>query len=72
MKIKQRILIVDDEPKVLKGLERALRDKTSVWEMSYTSTAAQAFELLTQEPYDAVVLDIKMPEKSGLDLLGEI
>ena len=72
MKIKQRILFVDDEPKVLKGLERALRDKTSVWEMSYTSTAAQAFELLTQEPYDAVVLDIKMPEKSGLDLLGEI
>ena len=27
MKTKQSILFVDDEPKVLKGLERALRDK---------------------------------------------
>jgi DNA-binding NarL/FixJ family response regulator len=72
MNTKQRILFVDDEPKVLRGLERALRDKTGVWEMSYTSSATHAFELLIQEPYDAVVLDIKMPEKSGLDLLGEI
>lgn len=70
--MKKRILFVDDEPTVLKVLRRTLHDRTGVWDMSFATSAAEATELLAQKRYDAIVLDIKMPEKDGLELLAEI
>lgn len=70
--MKKRILFVDDEPKVLQGLQRALRSQTDMWDMFYVSDGAKAIELLNQGDYDAVVLDVKMPGRSGLELLAEI
>ena len=59
--MKKRILFVDDEPRVLKGLQRMLHDQTDAWDMTFATGSAKATELLAQECYDAAVLDIKMP-----------
>ncbi|MCP4543843.1 MAG: response regulator [Chloroflexi bacterium] len=70
--MKKRILFIDDEPKVLQGLQRALRSQTDAWDMVYVADVAKAGELLNQDRYDAVVLDVKMPGKNGLEVLSEI
>jgi signal transduction histidine kinase len=70
--MKRRILFVDDEPKVLQGLQRTLRDQTDEWDMTFATSAAEATERLAQKRYDAALLDIKMPGKNGLELLAEI
>ncbi len=70
--MKKRILIVDDEPKMLKGLERLLHDQTDKWDMVFTSSPTQVTMLLAREPFDAALLDINMPKKNGFEILNEI
>ncbi len=70
--MKPRILFVDDEPRVLKGLQRLLYHRTKLWDMVFAKTAAEAANLLARETFDAVVLDINMPGRNGFELLVEI
>ena len=70
--MKKRILFVDDEPKVLQGLQRALRSQTDVWDMAYVVDVAKATELLNQDQYDAVVLDCYLPDCRGTELLSDV
>ena len=62
-----KILIVEDERKVAQFVERALV------EQSYTTrvagSCAEARNALAESPYDAVVLDIGLPDGDGLELL---
>jgi DNA-binding response OmpR family regulator len=65
-----RILIVDDEPEIVRGLEDNLR-----FEGSQTSTAADGREALTvaaREAPDLILLDIMMPGLSGWDVCREL
>lgn len=65
-----RILIVDDE----KGLRASLReflDKRFDCEISEAESGQRALELLKAGRYDLVLLDIKMPGISGMDVLKE-
>ncbi len=65
-----RILVVDDHPTDRLKLEVAVK------QLGYASGAAQngrdALELLCNEPYDLVLLDIIMPEMDGFELLMTI
>lgn len=65
-----RILIVDDEPLNLKLLERRLA------QMGYQAVCAasgqQALERLARTTFDAVLLDVQMPEMNGFELLAAI
>jgi signal transduction histidine kinase len=70
--MKKRILFVDDEPWVLNGLRRMLKEQAEAWDMNFTASAKQAAKLLAEADYDVLVLDIKMPDKNGLDLLSEL
>jgi CheY-like chemotaxis protein len=70
--MKRRILFVDDEPKVLRGLQRLLYHRTGLWDMAFAKSAAEATSRLTRETYDVVVLDINMPGRNGFELLVEI
>ncbi len=70
--MKKKILFVDDAPRVLESLQVALQDQADKWDMTYTTNTDYATELLAQKQYDAVVLDIKMPGKNGLEMLTEI
>ncbi len=61
-----RVLIVDDEPVVLRSLRRVLEsEKFAVIE---ASNGPQALELVASERPDLVVLDIVMPEMDGIDV----
>jgi len=65
------ILIVDDEPDMLHLLKRSLEpDLDCRIETALSGNAA--LEILSQEHFDLVLTDIKMPEMDGLELLEHI
>ncbi len=67
---RSKILIVDDEDL----LRWSLRTKLEQWgyETLEAETARQAFRLFTEEAPDLVLLDIKLPDGSGIDVLQRI
>lgn len=65
-----RILIVDDEAVVRRSFDRLLAGSHC-----YTRTAndgAQALEALQREPFDVVLLDLRMPGEDGISVLRKI
>jgi DNA-binding NarL/FixJ family response regulator len=66
------ILFVDDEPRVLAGLKRALRARREEWNMRFESDPETALAFARDVAPDVAVLDIRMPKISGLDLAREI
>jgi putative nucleotidyltransferase with HDIG domain len=69
---KKRILFVDDEPMVLKGLQRTLRKMRNEWDMAFTASGKEALDILGQQSIDVIVSDLKMPEMDGMQLLTEV
>ena len=65
-----RILLVDDNPSILRLLSEACRTDGCV--PATASTAAQALGLLADNQFDLIVSDIKMPGLSGFDLLDAV
>ncbi len=63
------ILIVDDDRTARYGMRRALEDRYKVLE---AGSAAAARQVLAAEPPDLLLLDIEMPEESGLSFLREL
>ena len=64
-----KILIVEDERRVGRFIERALQEQA--YTVRLVETCAQAREALAESPYDAVVLDLGLPDGDGLELLRE-
>lgn len=64
------LLIVDDEPNVLYSLEKAL--KSDILQVVTAARAKQAIELVSQIHPDAVLLDVRLPDMSGLDAFDQI
>jgi len=64
------LMVVDDDPFVRDVLVRWLRDEGYKCRMAACATSA--WEQLNQRPADALMLDIRMPGGSGLDLLDQI
>jgi len=67
-----RVLFVDDEPRVLEGLERMLFDVDTDWETSFVTSGQEALALLERERFDVVVSDMRMPRMDGATLLSEV
>ena len=65
-----RLLLVDDDPKILVVLTRALANPEL--EVVVAHTGAEALELLGRQSFDVVVSDIQMPGISGLKLLRAV
>lgn len=70
--MKSRILFVDDELAVLKGLERALRSQREVWDMAFADSGARALQMLRHGDFDAIVTDMCMPDMDGIGLLESV
>jgi two-component system nitrogen regulation response regulator NtrX len=64
------ILIVDDEAEIRGSLEEILREEG--YGVATAGTAAEAITLLQDAPYDVVLLDIWLPDRDGLDVLGDV
>jgi HD-like signal output (HDOD) protein/ActR/RegA family two-component response regulator len=65
----KRILFVDDEPLLLKGLERSLRGMRKEWEMEFVLGGPQALDAMGRRPFDVVISDMRMPGMDGAKLL---
>ena len=67
-----RILVVDDHEVVRKGLIKVLVETLQPVKVDEAKTGQDALGKVLKSEYDLVLLDIKMPRKSGLDVLKEI
>jgi two-component system invasion response regulator UvrY len=67
-----RILIVDDHPIVRQGLRQALADAADVGEVGEAAAGSEALALVRDREWDAVVLDISLPGRGGLEVLKDI
>ena len=67
-----KVLIVDDHPIVRAGLRDALAAVSDIVLGGEAATAHEALRLVRAHAWDVVVLDIGLPDKSGLEVLQEI
>jgi DNA-binding NarL/FixJ family response regulator len=65
-----RVLIVDDHPVVRAGLSTLLRKEAELKVTGSAHSAEEALEILKRSPVDVMLLDIRMPSISGIDLLN--
>jgi putative nucleotidyltransferase with HDIG domain len=68
----RRALFVDDEPRVLRGIENLLFAAWGRWEVVTAESGPRALELLAAEPFDIMVTDMRMPGMNGLQLLEHV
>jgi DNA-binding LytR/AlgR family response regulator len=67
-----RVLIVDDEPLARTALAQILRARADVESFDSANDAIEAQERLAKTNYDVMLLDVSMPELSGLELLARL
>jgi two-component system copper resistance phosphate regulon response regulator CusR len=65
-----RILVVEDERKVLRGLERGLQAEG--YEVVAAATGEEGLQQATGQPFDCVVLDLLLPWRDGLQVLADL
>ncbi len=65
-----KILIVDDEPKILKILSVML--KTNGYKVDTANNAIEALEKLKYKNFDLIISDIKMPEIDGIQFMKKV
>ena len=64
---KPRVLVVDDEPAILRFLKPAL--EANDYEVTSAGTLAEALKRIAKEPPDVVVLDLGLPDGDGKDVI---
>ncbi|AEA42249.1 response regulator transcription factor [Fluviicola taffensis] len=65
-----KILVVEDEPEMLESIERALKQENALVESATNLNDALDKALIYE--YDCILLDINLPDGSGLELLQEL
>lgn len=66
----RRVLVVEDDAQQAESVKALLASREV--ETVQAHSAAQTFELLGQETFDCMVLDLNLPDASGLDLLDRL
>jgi two-component system invasion response regulator UvrY len=67
-----RVLIADDHAVVRAGLRQFLEADRSIREIGEAATGREALEQLRLGTWDLLLLDINMPDRSGLDVLRQV
>jgi two-component system, OmpR family, KDP operon response regulator KdpE len=67
---KPRVLVVDDEPAILRFLKPAL--EANDYEVTSAATLADALKRIAKEPPDVVVLDLGLPDGDGKDVIRQV
>ena len=68
--MKKKILSVDDSPSVRKLVEFTLKSKG--FQVASAEDGVAALEIMANEQFDAIVLDINMPRMNGLEFLEKV
>src|SRR5258708_16004034 len=66
----QRVLIIEDEKKLLSSLRRGLTQEG--YEATTAATGEEGFYLATTKPFDAVILDLMLPRRDGIQILRDL
>jgi DNA-binding NarL/FixJ family response regulator len=66
-----RVALVDDHPVVLHGLETALSTAAEIEIVGKAATFAGARTLVARDDVDVLLLDVRLPDGNGLELLSE-
>lgn len=66
----KKILTVDDSPSVRKMVEFSLKSKG--YAMGAAGDGQEALDRLSEDRYDAIILDVNMPRMNGLEFLEKI
>jgi len=65
-----RVLLVDDELEFLETLIKRMKKRDV--DVDGVGSGEEALTILNEDPVDVVVLDVKMPDMDGIDVLREI
>jgi two-component system KDP operon response regulator KdpE len=65
-----RVLVVDDEPQIVRGLRVVLRN--AGFQVDSAGTKEEALDALAHRPPDAVLLDLVLPDGSGVDVCKQV
>jgi two-component system, OmpR family, KDP operon response regulator KdpE len=63
-----RVLVVDDEPQILRALRINLRVRE--YEVHVAATGAEALKMASRYPPDLVILDLGLPDLDGVEVIG--
>ena len=66
----EHVLVVDDEPQILRALGVILRNAGYV--VATAATKSEALDAVSVRPPDAMVLDLVLPDGSGVDVTSEV
>jgi DNA-binding NarL/FixJ family response regulator len=66
------VLIADDHAMVRAGLRRWLEQDAAIETIGEAMSGTETLERMRESPWDVVVLDINMPDRSGIDILAHI
>ncbi len=66
-----RVVFVDDEPNILRGLQRTFRRLRNEWDMDFLDGGEAALKHLSENPADVIVSDMRMPGVDGAQFLTE-
>jgi two-component system, NarL family, invasion response regulator UvrY len=67
-----RVLIADDHAVVRAGYRQFLEDDASFTEIGETASGSETMDMLRRRPWDLLLMDIHMPDRSGLDILKHV
>ena len=65
-----KVLVVDDNKSITNSVEKYLKIKG--FEVSITNKGKDGFELIQNDEWDRILLDLAMPEYSGLDIIENL
>jgi two-component system invasion response regulator UvrY len=67
-----RVLIADDHAVVRAGYKQFLEADTSITEVGEVASGSEALDALRKKEWDLLLMDIHMPDRSGLDILKHV
>ena len=67
-----KILIADDHPVVRRGVRQVLSEEPDMGTFGEAQNSQEVLQLVKQNDWDVVVLDITMPGRGGIDILREL
>ena len=67
-----RVVVVDDHAVVREGLKRIISEAPNMMVSGEASSGNEAIDVVRKTPCDAVLLDITMPDRNGMDVLKQI